>query len=87
MQSPLPPVLQGHTQVHPNPPVAAVEAGSEPDLSWDPGAVKVFLGGVWSAAAGGEMGAEREHRQCLPVFHCSGRWHVGEERADGSTAA
>ena len=32
--------------VHPDPPVVGIEAGSEPDLSSDPGAVKVILGGV-----------------------------------------
>lgn len=75
------------THVRPSPSVAAVEAGSEQDLSWDPEAVKVILGGVWGAAMGGEMGAERGHRQCLPVFHCSGWQHMGEEGADGCTAA
>lgn len=45
-QTPLLSTLQGHTFVHPDPPVAGVEAGSEPDLSSDPGAVKVVLGDV-----------------------------------------
>lgn len=45
--------------VHPDPLVVGVEAGSESDLNKDPG------------AAGGEMGPEQEHQQCLPVFYCS----------------
>lgn len=50
--------------------------------SWgsDPGAVELIPGGVYSATAGGEMGAEREHRQRLPALYCGGCQHMGEGR-------
>lgn len=33
------------------------------------------------------MGPEIEHWQCLPAFYCTECQHMGEERADGCTAA